>query len=267
MTADQIAARQRELGAERRRLLDRRADLERIGQTLRPGDRTRLDEIDFDDNIADFEQSLREYESRPWENQPDPARRRDAQTLRFRVVINSFDLILGQARNERLIALRSTWPPLPGLCVCGANLLAASEEDAFATASRTAVDNRLDLMNARGQLTDAWRQIAVFANSLLGTFDVRYHYQENTPLGHARPFALGGSRYDHQIVIDYSLPLVRQIEQSNYRASLIAFQRQRRATMEAEDLTVQTVRGEIRQTEGAGRELPHPTAAGRISFT
>jgi hypothetical protein len=102
-------------------------------------------------------------------------------------------------------------------------------------------------MNARGQLTDSWRQIAVFANSLLGTVNVRYHLSENTPLGLARPFAFGGSRYDHQLSLDYALPLVRKVDQVNYRASLIAFQRQRRAMMEAEDLAIQAVRGEIRQ--------------------
>jgi hypothetical protein len=156
-------------------------------------------------------------------------------------------LLLGQARNERLLKLRETWPPLPRLCAAGADLLRVPEEDAFAVAARTTVANRFDLMNARGQLTDAWRQIAVFANSLLGTVNVRYHLGENTPLGAARPFALGGSRYEHDLILDYQLPLVRQAEQNNYRASLIAFQRQRRATMEAEDLAIQTVRGEIRQ--------------------
>jgi outer membrane protein TolC len=247
LTADEIATRRRKIGADRRLLLDRRAELERTGRILSPKEAARLDDLDFEDTIADFEQVLRDYESRPWANQPDEARRRESQTIRFRIVVNSFDLLLGQARNERLAALRSTWPSLPKLSVCGSDLLATGEDDAFQTASRTAIDNRLDLMNARGQLTDSWRQIAVFANSLLGTFDVRYHLQENSPLGHGRPLALGGSRYDHQIAIDWTLPLVRQVEQSNYRASLIAFQRQRRATMEAEDLTVQTVRGEIRQ--------------------
>jgi hypothetical protein len=49
------------------------------------------------------------------------------------------------------------------------------------------------------------------------------------------------------LALDWTLPLVRQVERNNYRASLIAFQRQRRAMMEAEDLAVQTIRGEIRQ--------------------
>src|SRR5262249_6159294 len=113
--------------------------------------------------------------------------------------------------------------------------------------SRVTVANRLDLMNARGQLTDSWRQIAVFANSLLGTVNVHYHLGSASPLGQSRPFALGGSRYDHELILDYSLPLVRMSERNNYRASLIAFQRQRRATMETENLAMATVRGEVRQ--------------------
>ena len=247
LTADQLAARRRRIGEERRQLLDRRTDLERAGKKLPAADEKRLDELDFDDSLADFEQVLREYEAQPWANQIDPGRRQEARTTRFRIAINGFDLLLGQARNERLAVLRTTWAPLPRLCVAGTDLLAATEEDAFAVAARTTVANRFDLMNARAQLTDAWRQIAVFANSLLGTVNFRYHLSESSPLGAAKPFALGGSRYDQQLIFDYQLPLVRQVEQNNYRASLIAYQRQRRATMEAEDLAVQAVRGEIRQ--------------------
>jgi outer membrane protein TolC len=247
LTADQMNARRRRIGEERRQLLDRKADLERSGKPLPAADQDRLSQLDFEDSLADFEQVLREYESQPWTNQTDPVRRRESQTIRFRIVINDFDLLLGQARNERLGTLRTTWAPLPRLCVAGTDLLTVTEDDAFAVASRTTIANRFDLMNARGQLTDAWRQIAVFANSLLGTVNFRYHLSESSPLGAARPFALGGSRYDNQLILDYQLPLVRQAEQNNYRASLIAYQRQRRATMEAEDLAVQTVRGEIRQ--------------------
>src|SRR5262249_46338295 len=42
-------------------------------------------------------------------------------------------------------------------------------------------------------------------------------------------------------------PLVRMQERNAYRAALIAFQRSRRAVMEAEDLVAFSVRGEIRQ--------------------
>jgi hypothetical protein len=247
LSAEQLIARRRRIGEERRQLLGRKTDLERAGKVLPPADETRLTQLEVDDGITEFEQLLREYENQPWNAQADPVRRREAQTIRFRIVINAFDLLLGQARNERLAALRATWPPLPRLCADGADLLTVPEEEAFGISARATVANRFDLMNARGQLTDSWRQVAVFANSLLGTVNVRYHLGEATPLGQAKPFALGGSRYEHDLILDYQLPLVRQAEKNNYRASLIAFQRQRRATMEAEDLAVQTVRGEIRQ--------------------
>jgi outer membrane protein TolC len=247
ISADELTARLRRISAERRRLLDRKADLERAGQTLPDTDQKRLTQLDQDEEVAEFEQALREYEARPWMNDPIEARRPQLQVTRFRIVINAFDLVMGQARNERLEALRSSWPPLPSLCVNGTNLLTATEEDSFDVTSRETVANRLDLMNARAQLTDSWRQIAVFANSLLGTVNVHYHLGSASPLGQSRPFALGGSRYDHELILDYSLPLVRMQERNNYRASLIAFQRQRRATMEAEDLAIQTVRGEVRQ--------------------
>jgi outer membrane protein TolC len=247
ISADELAARLRRISAERRRLLDRKADLERAGQTLPDADQKRLTQLDQDEEVAEFEQALREYEARPWMNDPIEARRPQIQVTRFRIVINAFDLVMGQARNERLEALRTSWPPLPSTCVNGTNLLSATEEEMFDVTSRATVANRLDLMNARAQLTDSWRQIAVFANSLLGTVNVHYHLGSASPLGQSRPFALGGSRYDHELILDYSLPLVRMAERNNYRASLIAFQRQRRATMEAEDLAVQTVRGEVRQ--------------------
>src|SRR5262249_19690510 len=152
---------------------------------------------------------------------------------------------LVEARNERLDTLTASWPPLPPLALEGTDLLKLSEEEAFALASQTTVINRLDLMNARAQLVDAWRQIAVFGNSLLGVVNVQYHMANNTPIGQARPFAFGASRYDHQLILNAQLPLVRVVERNNYRASLIAYQRQRRALMEAEDLAVETIRGEI----------------------
>lgn len=245
--ADELTARLRRFAAERRQLLDRKADLERAGQTLPEADQRRLTQIEQSEDFAEFEQALRDYEARPWQNEPAEVRRRQIQVTRFRIVINAFDLLLGEARNERLAGLRESWPPLPSLCVDGTNILTATEDASFGTVSRVTVANRLDLMNARGQLTDSWRQIAVFANSLLGTVNVHYHLGSASPLGQSRPFALGGSRYDHELILDYSLPLVRMQERNNYRASLIAFQRQRRAMMEAEDLAVQTVRGEVRQ--------------------
>jgi outer membrane protein TolC len=278
LNADEIKARRKKLSEERQKLLDRQANaerrqalldlqaklakdgkqlteadrklldqLEKEGQPLTAAEQDRLAEIEADDNYGSLEATLRDYEAQPWKNEPDAKRRGQKQTSAFRDVINAFDLVLGQVRNERLDALRPSWPELPALDVDGVDLLKSGEDEAYTAASKAALENRLDMMNARAQTVDAWRQLRVFANALLGTVNVQYNMTTTTPAGKNRPFALGGSRYDHQLVINTEAPLVRVAERNNYRASLIAYQRQRRALMEAEDLAKQTVRGEVRQ--------------------
>jgi hypothetical protein len=100
-------------------------------------------------------------------------------------------------------------------------------------------------MNVRGQVVDAWRQLAVYANALLGTFTAQYHFSASSPPGVAQPLNLIGSGHTSEIIFDTELPLVRIEERNNYRASVIAYQRQRRALQEAEDLAVQAVYSEM----------------------
>jgi hypothetical protein len=246
-TPQEIKAQLDQLATERRKLLDLKTDLETKGQTLGAGEQKRLRDIDFESDLGTFEQQLREYEARPWDKDPDRTRQLRQKTILFRFVLNGFVLVLGEARNERLAEVRRSWPEVPRLCVEGTDLIKASLDDAEAKAAQVALINRLDLMNVRGQLVDAWRQLAVFANALLGTFNVQYHLDSSTPTGRGLPFAFSGSRTRHQLILNWDLPLVRTLERNNYRTSLIAYQRQRRALLEAEDLVVQAVRGEIRQ--------------------
>ncbi len=165
---------------------------------------------------------------------------------RFRDLRNVCTLVLGDASNERFRLLRPEWPSLPAMTVEGANLLSLDLEQAYALATRTALGNRLDLMNIRGQVQDAWRQIAIFANSLLGTFIVGYHMDSATPPGEALPFTFAGSRTRHQLILNLDLPLVRLPERNSYRACLIAYQRARRALMAAEDFVTNQLRADLR---------------------
>ena len=48
-------------------------------------------------------------------------------------------------------------------------------------------------MNTRAQVVDAWRQLAVYANALLGTFTVQYNLNASSPAGAAQPLNIGGS--------------------------------------------------------------------------
>ena len=133
------------------------------------------------------------------------------------------------------------------LPVNGTDVLTGPIDDAYTAGIQAALSNRLDLMNARGQVVDAYRQIAVQANSLQGVFNVQYNYGSATPTGGNQPFGFSGDRTSHQLAINAELPLVRRAERNNYRAALIGYQRQRRTLMAFEDNIANDVRSDIRQ--------------------
>ncbi len=230
---------------ERRRLLEKETDLKAKGQELSAADRQRLNTLDFEIDLGDFERVLRGYEAQPWAKAPAAQRRRAQQTA-FRYVETAFDAVLLEARNERITALRGQWPDLARLCVGGVDLLKADLAEAEAAVAQAALNNRLDLMNVRAQQVDAWRQLAIFANALLGTFNVQYHLNSVTPPGLAQPLAFDAHHTQQQLFLNYELPLVRKAERNEYRASLINFQRARRIVQRAEDQVAFDVRGEIR---------------------
>jgi hypothetical protein len=93
---------------------------------------------------------------------------------------------------------------------------------------------------------DGWRQIAVRANALMGFLNVRYHLDGATFVG-SQPFNFDPQQTTHQLIINGELPLVRQAERNDYRAALIAFQRNRRNLQAAEDAVLTGVRSELRQ--------------------
>ena len=154
--------------------------------------------------------------------------------------------VLIEARNERLEQLRKTWPNLARLCINGVDLLKVDLDQAQTVVVQTAYANRLDLMNIRAQLVDAWRQVAIFANALLGTFNVQYHLDTSTPAGLAQPLAFDAHRTRQQLIFNTQLPLVRIQERNSYRACLINFQRARRILQGAEDRLASDTRNEIR---------------------
>jgi hypothetical protein len=243
LTADGLQKRLEQLGEERRRLLSRRDDLLAKGEALPVAEQQRLDELNFEIDLGNFEKQLRLYETQPWKKATNPAAR---QQLELRYVIALFVDVLIEARNERLEQLRETWPNLARLCVNGVDLLKANLDEAQATVVQTALTNRLDLMNIRAQLVDAWRQVAIFANALLGTFNVQYHMDTSTPAGLAQPLAFDAHRTRQQLILNTQLPLVRIQERNSYRACLINFQRARRIMQGAEDRLASDTRNEIR---------------------
>ena len=112
-----------------------------------------------------------------------------------------------------------------------------------------ALENRLDLMNARAQLYDTWRQIRVSANALKGVLNVAVTNQFLTPPTTNNPFGFVNQARQFSLVINAELPLVRVAERNNFRLQLINYQRQRRVLQNTEDFLKYQLRNEIRQMQ------------------
>ncbi|MCI0377702.1 MAG: TolC family protein [Gemmataceae bacterium] len=255
------------LRVQRRKLLDLRDALEEKGKKLSVTDQATLQELDQLIPYGDLEYTLRQYLLLPWKNLPDEKDRRNLHAARFRDVRKAFDLIISDAVRERLAMIKPNWPAPPPLLVEGQDLLdllsgqedtpqaAQKLEQAYDIATRVALANRLDLMNVRAQVTDAWRKVAVTANSLLGVFEVGYHMDSHSPVSQAKPLAFSNNRTRHQLLLNAELPLVRLTERNIYRAALIDFQRARRALMAAEDQVTAQVRADVRQLQFLARDF------------
>jgi hypothetical protein len=246
LTADQLTKRMADVAEKRRKLLDQRADRLLKGTPESPAETRRIEALDDELDLGTFERAMRGYEAQAWLKEQGLARA-TVQAAAFRDVFNAFFQLILEARNDRLEEIRRQWPALPSLMVDGVNLLDVPLDDAMVAGMQTALSHRLDLMNSRAQVVDAWRQIKVQANSLQGVFNVQYNLGAGTPNGGSNPFAFSGARTDHQLVFSGELPLVRRAERNNYRAALISYQRQRRTLQAFEDNISNDVRSDIRE--------------------
>jgi outer membrane protein TolC len=247
LSDDALTARLKELLAEQRKLLTLQDTLQSKEQQLSEADQRRLNELTAEIDVGAFEQNLRTYMKEPWQDRKDPLLRQRAQARAFGIVHRSFLAVLEVPFADQFATIRSNWPELPPLCVDGVDLLRADEDEALAVLTRAGLSSRLDLMNQRAQVVDAWRKIRVAANALMGTVTVDYHIDSSTPAGQARPFAFAGSRTTNQLVFNFSPPLVRILERNNYRSALINYQQIRRNLMINEDQVVFEARFQLRQ--------------------
>jgi hypothetical protein len=107
-----------------------------------------------------------------------------------------------------------------------------------------ASENRLDWMNARAGLVDAWRLIEFNANDLKSDLDVVFE-GDITNVGD-NPFKLQGNAGRLRAGIEFDAPLTRLSERNNYRQALIEYQQARRSYYTYVDRVHQGLRGTIR---------------------
>ena len=103
---------------------------------------------------------------------------------------------------------------------------------------------RRDWMNARAALVDQWRQIRIAANALRSDLDLRFEGDIST-LGD-NPVKFRSSTGRLRVGVEFDAPLTRLIEQNDYRATLIDYQRARRDYMLFEDRVDQSLRDILR---------------------
>lgn len=110
----------------------------------------------------------------------------------------------------------------------------------------TALANRLDLMNVRGQVMDARRRVEVVANGLESVVDIRAEGDIRTPAGD-NPFDFRGDLSSYRVGVALTAPLDQINERNDFRAALIGYQRARRDYIAFEDQVKFDVRQSWRQ--------------------
>lgn len=242
LTTDRLRAEIKRMLDELRTLQVDEARYEARGQTVPADLAGRLVTLPRELAVGQLELALRAYEAARGKREGTV---RDVAVL-YEEVVNSFIRVMTEARIERRARIRAAWPKVPAVTVDGTDLLAEDLDEAQAAAAQVALANRIELMNSRAQVIDAWRRVTVTANSLLGVLNVGYNLNTTSPPNANEPLALGGSRSQHQLILSGELPLVRRAERNEYRTALIAYQRARRNLQATEDFILADVRADLR---------------------
>ena len=110
-----------------------------------------------------------------------------------------------------------------------------------------ALENRQDLMNDQGRVTDAWRGVEVAANGLRGFLNLRYDGNLATDPVRDGIFRFDTSNSRHRVGVEFDAPLNRLAERNAYRAQQITYQRARRQYMATHDRILREIRLDLRQ--------------------
>ena len=114
-------------------------------------------------------------------------------------------------------------------------------------AVQLALENRLDLMNSKAIVVDAFRQVEIAADQLQSDLDITASANLNTDPNVDNAFRFDGDENQYTLGVEFDGPLNRFGERNSYRLAQLAYQQQRRAYMAAEDDIVNSIRFNLRQ--------------------
>ena len=119
------------------------------------------------------------------------------------------------------------------------------EADALAIAQQ----NRLDLMNARGRVIDAYRRVEVAADQLESDLDLVLEADVATDRRHANAFRFDASANRYRAGVAFDSPINRLAERNEYRAAQLDYQAARRDFMAVRDAVARDIRDDLRSLE------------------
>lgn len=111
----------------------------------------------------------------------------------------------------------------------------------------TGLVQRLDLMNQRGELADAWRQIKLAGDDLKSIVDLRATQVLRTKSGGNNPMDFSFDDSETRLSVALDTPLNRRLQRNNFRLALINYNVGLRNLMAAEDSIKLDVREDLRQ--------------------
>ncbi|MBL8891229.1 MAG: TolC family protein [Planctomycetaceae bacterium] len=117
------------------------------------------------------------------------------------------------------------------------------------TAVEFAIENRLDVMNSRGRLMDAYRLVEVTADALQSDLDVNLGANLRTDPTRNNAFSFEKSQHVYQVGVELDGPLNRLNERNRYRTAQVAYQQSRRQVIADQDAVAATVRRDLRDLQ------------------
>jgi hypothetical protein len=130
----------------------------------------------------------------------------------------------------------------------------------------TGLVQRLDLMNQRGDLADAWRQIKLAGDDLRSILDLRATHVLRTKTGDNDPFNFTFDDSETRLSVALDTPLNRRLQRNNFRIALINYNVGLRNILAAEDNIKLDVREDLRQLSLDRNQFSIAVASAALAF-
>ncbi|MEQ1825586.1 MAG: TolC family protein [Pirellula sp.] len=130
----------------------------------------------------------------------------------------------------------------------------------------TGLVQRLDLMNQRGELADAWRQIKLAGDDLRSIVDLQASHALRTKSNANDPLDFSFDDSETRLSVALDTPLNRRLQRNNFRVALINYNVGLRNLMAAEDSIKLNIRDDLRQLASDRNQYTIQVASAALAY-